>query len=156
MNPAESSVPVVAPFDPVHKPKHYNSHPSGFQCIEVAEPFGFCLGNTIKYLWRAEIKGNHLEDLQKARWYLAREIVLSQTPARRPYRDPHPLDISASKISRHFPRVITAVFDHLWVARTSPHPLWNLQEALGCLDLAIEQTEKATRVVSATMQEGAA
>jgi len=33
----------------------------------------FCLGNAIKYLWRADLK-NGIEDLEKARWYITREI----------------------------------------------------------------------------------
>lgn len=60
--------------DPVNNPKHYTSHPSGVECIQVTEHFGFNLGNVIKYLWRAEDKGAPLEDLKKARWYLDREI----------------------------------------------------------------------------------
>jgi len=38
---------------------------------------GFCLGNAIKYIWRADLKHNDggLEDLQKARWYIEREIA---------------------------------------------------------------------------------
>ena len=61
-------------FDTVQKPKHYNVHPSGVECIVVAEHFNFCLGNAIKYIWRHSEK-NGLEDLKKARWYLDREIA---------------------------------------------------------------------------------
>lgn len=65
---------VLEPHDPVNHPKHYTSHPSGVECIQVTEHFGFNLGNVIKYLWRAEEKGAPLEDLKKAAWYLNREI----------------------------------------------------------------------------------
>ena len=58
----------------VNHPKHYTSHPSGVECIQVTEHMGFNLGNVIKYLWRAEEKGRPTEDLEKAAWYLAREI----------------------------------------------------------------------------------
>lgn len=58
----------------VNHPKHYTSHPSGIECIEVTEHFGFNLGNVIKYLWRAEEKGAPIKDLKKAAWYLNREI----------------------------------------------------------------------------------
>jgi hypothetical protein len=34
----------------------------------------FSLGNAIKYIWRAGLKNNAIEDLEKARWYLDREI----------------------------------------------------------------------------------
>lgn len=58
----------------VDHPEHYNSHPSGVECIDVAEHYGFSIGNAIKYLWRAGLKGDAVEDLQKARWYIDREI----------------------------------------------------------------------------------
>jgi hypothetical protein len=60
-------------FDPVSKPKHYNNHPSGIECIEITEHMNFCLGNAIKYIWRADLK-NGVEDLSKAIWYIEREI----------------------------------------------------------------------------------
>jgi hypothetical protein len=61
--------------DAVNHPKHYTSHPSGVECIEVTEHFNFNLGNAIKYIWRADSKGQDIEDLRKARWYLDREIL---------------------------------------------------------------------------------
>lgn len=61
--------------DPVNHPAHYTSHPSGVECIDVAEHYGFCIGNAIKYLWRAGLKADAVEDLKKARWYLDREIA---------------------------------------------------------------------------------
>ena len=60
--------------DPVKQPKHYTQHPSGVECITVTEHMNFCLGNAVKYIWRADLKGG-LEDLQKARWYVEREIA---------------------------------------------------------------------------------
>jgi len=62
----------------VDHPLHYNTHPSGVECIDIAEGFGFNLGNVIKYLWRADEKGAPLEDLLKAQWYLKREISRRQ------------------------------------------------------------------------------
>ena len=61
-------------FDAVNKPKHYNSHPSGVECITVTEHMNFNVGNAIKYLWRTDHK-NGLEDLKKAAWYINREIA---------------------------------------------------------------------------------
>ena len=60
--------------DSVNHPSHYNEHPSGVECITIVEHFGFCIGNAIKYLWRAGLKGDAIEDLKKARWYVDREI----------------------------------------------------------------------------------
>ena len=69
-------LPPVEPAanDPVNNPKHYTEHPSGVECIQIAEHMNFCLGNALKYIWRADLKGNAIEDLEKARWYLTREI----------------------------------------------------------------------------------
>ncbi len=60
--------------DLVNHPPHYTSHPSGVEAITVCEHMGFNVGNTMKYLWRAGLKGDALEDLKKAAWYLNREI----------------------------------------------------------------------------------
>jgi hypothetical protein len=60
--------------DPVNGPRHYRSSPSGVECITVVEHLTFCVGNAIKYLWRAGLKGPTVEDLKKARWYIDREI----------------------------------------------------------------------------------
>ena len=56
--------------DAVNHPRHYNAHPSGIECIELAMWLPFCLGNTLKYLWRADHKGTPVQDLEKALWYL--------------------------------------------------------------------------------------
>lgn len=61
--------------DPVNSPSHYTDHPSGAECIDIAEWFTFNLGNAIKYIWRSGKKGDRIEDLKKARWYLDREIA---------------------------------------------------------------------------------
>lgn len=78
--------------DSVNSPKHYNSHPSGVECIIITEHMSFNVGNAIKYLWRAGMKispspamnarevverakEKHVEDLRKASWYIEREIT---------------------------------------------------------------------------------
>ena len=58
----------------VDHPPHYNTHSSGIECIDVAEGFNFNIGNAVKYLWRAGLKGEALEDLEKACWYVRREV----------------------------------------------------------------------------------
>lgn len=60
--------------DPVNRPTHYTSHRSGVECIKITEHMNFTLGNAIKYIWRADLKGG-TEDLKKAIWYLEREIT---------------------------------------------------------------------------------
>ncbi len=67
--------------DAVNHPDHYTSHPArcecgrGIECIQITEHFGFNVGNVIKYAWRADLKGNAVEDLKKAAWYIEREIA---------------------------------------------------------------------------------
>ena len=70
---AEGEVVGIAP-DPVNHPKHYTA--GGIETIDFieAKKLGYNLGNVVKYITRAGHKGNHLEDLRKAQWYLTREI----------------------------------------------------------------------------------
>lgn len=67
----EASMPEA---DMVNEPPHYKAHPSGVECITITEHMGFNLGNAVKYIWRADEKGHAIEDLEKAAWYLKREI----------------------------------------------------------------------------------
>lgn len=82
-------------IDNINHPPHYTSHPSGLECIDFTERMNFCLGNAWKYLWRAGKKSgviigikDHpapgdeiatdkkaLEDIEKAVWYINREIA---------------------------------------------------------------------------------
>jgi hypothetical protein len=71
----EKAMADTEQHDPVNKPKHYLSHPSGIECITITEHMGFCLGNAMKYIWRADEKHDAIEDLRKARWYIDREIA---------------------------------------------------------------------------------
>lgn len=73
--------------DSVNHPAHYTSHPSGIECIDVTCYYDFCIGNAIKYLWRAGLKSEqgmsdkekHIQDLEKAIWYIQKEIKLLKT-----------------------------------------------------------------------------
>lgn len=60
----------------VNHPSWYTSHPSGVACIEITRHMNFCLGNAIKYIWRAGLKSNAIQDLQKAKFYIDQEIAL--------------------------------------------------------------------------------
>lgn len=71
-------------FDDVEKPRHYNSHPSGIETIEVTSHYDFCIGNAIKYCWRSGLKNDsdkqpidkEIEDLKKSIWYLNYKIKM--------------------------------------------------------------------------------
>lgn len=60
--------------DMVNHPPHYKS--GGIETIDFIEAkgLGYHLGNVVKYISRAELKGSAVEDLKKARWYLDRAI----------------------------------------------------------------------------------
>lgn len=64
--------------DAVDHPSHYGGESNPYEAIKVIEAWGlgFCLGNAIKYVSRAGRKdpARKIEDLQKASWYLKREI----------------------------------------------------------------------------------
>ena len=73
---------VIPQEELVNHPKHYTSHPSGVECIQITEHYNFCVGNAIKYLWRNGLKEDkgrpvvrkQIEDLKKSIWYIEREI----------------------------------------------------------------------------------
>jgi len=60
--------------DLVNNPSHYTSHPSGVEAIEITRWMPYNLGNVIKYVWRADLKENNVQDLEKAQFYLNDEI----------------------------------------------------------------------------------
>ena len=62
-------------IDMVNQPPHYKSK-GGIESIEVIESFelGFNLGNAVKYVLRCNKKGNKKQDIEKAIWYLKREL----------------------------------------------------------------------------------
>ena len=72
--------------DMVIHPAHYNSHPSGIECIDIVRHHNFNIGNAIKYLWRCGIKTEEgmdiqdkaVEDLRKAIFYIQDEIIRLQ------------------------------------------------------------------------------
>lgn len=66
---------MIDPADPINQPAHYTWLPNGIQVIELTEHMSFCLGNVVKYVVRADHKGQPIEDLEKAAWYLDREIT---------------------------------------------------------------------------------
>lgn len=62
--------------DPVHHPQYYGGKDNPYEAIKVIEAhdLNFSLGNVIKYILRTGKKGDPVEDLKKAKWYIEREI----------------------------------------------------------------------------------
>lgn len=69
------------PADPIN-PSHYKNHPSGVECIEIAEHWPFNLGAALRYMWRVDDKDTPVENLKKALWHLEREIKLRERTVR--------------------------------------------------------------------------
>jgi hypothetical protein len=60
--------------DPVNHPAHYKY--GGIETIDFieAKELNYNMGNAVKYITRADHKGNRKQDLEKAIWYLKREL----------------------------------------------------------------------------------
>lgn len=68
-------------LDSVNHPQHYTTHPSCVETIDITRQLEFNLGNAWKYLMRFRYKGNPVEDLEKAIWYL-KDYVKNMTKDR--------------------------------------------------------------------------
>lgn len=73
----DGSIKILENSDSVSRPSHYvNGWSNGAEVIDLTEHLSFCAGNVVKYVCRAGRKDpdKYVEDLEKARWYLDREI----------------------------------------------------------------------------------
>lgn len=70
---AAEGLPKARRSDAVVHPSHYNMY-DGIEIVDLAEQMNFNKGNAVKYITRAEFKGKEIEDLEKARYYLKKEI----------------------------------------------------------------------------------
>lgn len=63
------------PEDKVNHPNHYTAY-NNLEIIDLTEQMNFNRGNAVKYIARAGLKDpeKEVEDLQKALWYIQREI----------------------------------------------------------------------------------
>lgn len=69
-------IPKAYLDDAVNHPKHYTDTPFGLEVIEITDKYDFSVGNALKYILRAGKKGDAVEDLEKAVWYLKHKIEL--------------------------------------------------------------------------------
>lgn len=138
--------------DPINPP-HYRGHPSGRQCIEFSEKMSFCLGNAFKYVWRCGEKGDALEDLRKAEWYLKREMELRKPMKIRrwlfgldlqlpQYTPSHEAYVMLTKEDRH-DGTFACLLGDIIGASDNAYGLEELSLALRCLRelILVEQTK---------------
>ena len=74
----DNSIEILENSDSISHPPYYaNGWSNGAEVIDLTERLSFCAGNVVKYVCRAGRKdpAKHVEDLEKARWYLDREIA---------------------------------------------------------------------------------
>lgn len=76
MNDREATFTIDGDKSKVKHPQHYGGKDNPYEAIKVIEAWGvgFNLGNTLKYISRAGKKDNTIQDLEKALFYLDREI----------------------------------------------------------------------------------
>ena len=91
-------------IDMVNKPPHYQGFSNGSEVIDITENLTFNTGNAVKYLARAgrvdgRNKGEIMQDLDKARWYVEREIERRQIESLQDYKAKTVQDANGDKIS---------------------------------------------------------
>lgn len=76
----QNSGDLVPEDDPIN-PAHYQGFTGGAGVCDIAEHLSYNRGNAVKYMSRAGVKdpAKELDDLEKARWYVEREITLYKT-----------------------------------------------------------------------------
>ena len=87
--------------DSVNNPRHYTSHPSGVECIEITEHLCFNLGNAVKYCFRSgnKVRSEEIQDLQKGIWYAEREM--ESFPERYKVRSKHTWKVSIDRVGEN-------------------------------------------------------
>ena len=105
-------------FDPVNKPSHY-AEGRQFETIEVIEDWklSYRLGNCVKYISRAGRKGDRKQDLEKAAWYLQREIEAIDKPSQ--YQPS--TDVQYEDVLEYYGQSID--LDEAWPEYHSPTPI---------------------------------
>lgn len=116
--------------DNINHPTHYTGRNIGYECIDITQYQTFCVGNTIKYLWRYNDKGTPLEDLRKARWYAHRAHAMQET-----------VDLDTGHCKTILLRLVETTDGYesaVWVGLLKNE--WNI--ILSALDTMIERTRK--------------
>lgn len=119
--------------DNVNHPRHYTGRNIGYECIDLAQYQTFCVGNTLKYLWRYDSKGTPSEDLRKARWYASKASTMGET-----------VDLDAGHCRKILSRLIETTRGYesaAWVGLLRNE--WHI--ILKALDIMIERTDHDTQ-----------
>lgn len=138
--------------DAVNHPKHYCNHKSGVECIEVSETMNFNVGNAFKYLFRCGDKGRPVEDMEKACWYLEREIARRQRVFWFAWEDDgydarfdgaEPVKKILAYEIRYFGHM-TSALERICTAAVQPRSLATLRHAVRKVRTMIDMEKKST------------
>ncbi len=129
--------------DSVNHPKHYTSHPSGVECADITDYLNFNLGNAWKYVWRAGLKFDALEDLRKVNWYILREIRRRKALAMNGHAGeshvPDALVARFRQVLRHEAGAKAAALQELFKALENPNTARHLEAAGDYVDQMIRE-----------------
>ena len=126
----------------VNHPAHYNNHPSRVEAIDIIENFNFCLGNAFKYIFRYQLKGGS-EDLNKALWYLERQVSISPLNVFVPNKEL--LDKAKSLIHAEGNTELKIVYQNIFSYQfedAHPKVIWESIEILRKLEQKVREREK--------------
>lgn len=144
--------------DNVNHPKHYTSHPSGIECIEITRHHCFSIGNAIKYLWRAGLKDDsslsskekEIEDLEKAIWYINDRLNyithLPETNSIIRYTQ-HPSKYCIVDITGCFVLSIAKALENLFLTGLSSDQYVDVKTEQYCLYRAIENISERIKTL---------
>jgi len=128
----------------VNHPAHYNNHPSRIEAIDIIENFNFCLGNAFKYIFRYQLKGGS-EDLNKALWYLERQV--SNSPLNVFTPNEKLLDKAEELIRAERNADLKTVYQNIFSYQfegSHPKVIWESIEILRKLERGVREKEKQT------------
>lgn len=122
----------------VDHPKHYNSHPSGIEAIDVAEGMTFNIGNILKYLWRMGHKDAQSIDMKKAIWYARREIDLRKRIKKDPLNEDMSVGMMKFVVNQETDPFRKEVLNLVWGAAVDADPL-NVSKLEKLIDLLLNR-----------------
>ena len=128
----------------VNHPAHYNNHPSRIEAIDIIENFNFCLGNAFKYIFRYQLKGGS-EDLNKALWYLERQVSSSPLNVFTP--NEKLLDKAEELIRAERNVDLKTVYQNIFSYQfegSHPKVIWESIEILRKLERGVREKERQT------------
>lgn len=131
--------------DMVSQPPHYRANKSGVEVIQLNQDLSYCVGNAFKYVARYRYKGNPVQDLEKAAFYIRHEIERLKLTTIGYYLEQEdallPEDETAFSMwsKNEDNELVVAIIHRLWYARFTSRPDELLETALGYVEQLLEE-----------------